>query len=617
VGDYACCLGNYGITYTYDMAITNNSNITRYFTYELTAASNAIVYTNENGKEAEYAYAKKGNWGKKTDVMSVVELPPNKTTEFTVNMILPVNYNGGMDNSFIIRDKAQMPDAAELMANYNKREYKEPPLTGHYLSDFKNKLPEETLKEFAGTLDCYEILDCEGYYAVRWCGWDYTYQSYQSSWSDCSDIYFLNSAFKITDKYKFDSLPIDMQHDGYYLYVQTAQNGIFSKNWVSEWTAEPELTKIPNRDTPLGNRLDEKNFDLHTVSFSVCQTTLTDSEYETFYKAVKNIPLKRTMVAGQTGPPCVDIDNLDLFNVIKTHDFVIKPIDGNANFLHNYLISLLYFGENGKAKEWLSLSDWSYNDIKDAYYYGLGLYITGTPKYDYQKGITRQQFCNLAARVIKKFSVKLPKHPKNAFSDDWGNTNIEGLAELGIIKGYEDGTFRPDNTITREEAAVILSRLIGLFEMTDKADVVYADNPSIQDWAQDGVKIAANYGIMKGVEDNRFDPAGLYTIEQSIVTMLRAFNCIADNGHLDLPVFPKGGNRATVYREGYRNNRIELVVYDTEKDSKLINDNGVLSVSGSYNNSVKYFLCCGRWVEFERGYDRISNNATAVLISGE
>ena len=346
------------------------------------------------------------------------------------------------------------------------------------------------------------------------------------------------------------------------------------------------------------------------------ETFLTDEEYKWLYNTIKDIPMKKSTRAGTSGIPQIDIDGLDINLVIQGTRYVVKNGD-DSQFVDKLLTSVLYFAENGKANEYLNLSNWSYNDIKDAYSYGMGLYLIGDPKYDFQKGITRKDFCELIAEVLDYTAVDLPEHPKNAFSDDWGNKTIEGLAEFGIIKGYEDGTFRPDNTITREEAAVILSRLIGLFEMTDNADVVYADNPSIQDWAQDGVKIAANYGIMKGVEDNRFDPAGLYTIEQSIVTMLRAFNCIADNGHLELPVFPKGGNRGTVYREGYRNNRIELVVYDTEKDSKLINDNGVLSASGSYNNSVKYFLCCGRWVEFERGYDRISNNATAVLISGE
>ena len=71
-----------------------------------------------------------------------------------------------------------------------------------------------------------------------------------------------------------------------------------------------------------------------------------------------------------------------------------------------------------------------------------------------------------------------------------------------------------------------------------------------------------------------------------------------------------------VYREGYRNGRIELAVFDTETDSTLLTgENGEVYVSGSYENDVKYYFSCGRWVEFERGYDKISNKSDGVLVA--
>jgi hypothetical protein len=122
---------------------------------------------------------------------------------------------------------------------------------------------------------------------------------------------------------------------------------------------------------------------------------------------------------------------------------------------------------------------------------------------------------------------------------------------------------------------------------------------------------------MNGVGNNLFDPQGTYTVEQSVITLLRAFDTVVNAGYLKLPAIPDGGNSYTVYREGYRNNRLELAVYDTESDSVPVIDNGILSVSGSYKNDKKYYFSLGRWIEFESGYERISNSASAVILSGK
>ena len=65
-----------------------------------------------------------------------------------------------------------------------------------------------------------------------------------------------------------------------------------------------------------------------------------------------------------------------------------------------------------------------------------------------------------------------------AFSDmkedrlSWAKTAVEEMAEAGLIKGYEDGTFRPDNAVTKQEALVLISRIVGF---TDKSSAAYSD----------------------------------------------------------------------------------------------------------------------------------------------
>lgn len=74
-----------------------------------------------------------------------------------------------------------------------------------------------------------------------------------------------------------------------------------------------------------------------------------------------------------------------------------------------------------------------------------------------------------------------------------------------------------------------------------------------------------------------------------------------------------------IYKEGYRDFRVELAVFDTDADRiewKNDNDNGnPLYPNGKYENEIKYYLDGDKWVEFERGYERISNNAVNVMES--
>lgn len=73
-----------------------------------------------------------------------------------------------------------------------------------------------------------------------------------------------------------------------------------------------------------------------------------------------------------------------------------------------------------------------------------------------------------------------------------------------------------------------------------------------------------------------------------------------------------------IYKEGYRDGRTELAVFDTDADSITYDANigeYRLYPDGTYENEIKYYLDGDEWVEFERGYERISNNAWDVMES--
>ena len=163
-------------------------------------------------------------------------------------------------------------------------------------------------------------------------------------------------------------------------------------------------------------------------------------------------------------------------------------------------------------------STWAENIVEQAEKDGLRLSYH-TP---YRLNIHRDEFCKLAWQTIQTVNpnINLPE-PAQPFSD-CDEDIVRQIAALGIVTGYEDGTFQPTRELSRQEAAVILQRLYTvLYGKIEASPTLYADNGSIGVWAKDSVYAMRQTGIMQGVEANRFDPKNGYTCEQSIITMLR------------------------------------------------------------------------------------------------
>lgn len=91
--------------------------------------------------------------------------------------------------------------------------------------------------------------------------------------------------------------------------------------------------------------------------------------------------------------------------------------------------------------------------------------------------------------------------------------SVSWAVQNGIIKGYEDGSFRPDNNISREEMASIISRYCEYknIEMDIEKDIHFKDNDSISDWAKGSVYKAVKAKLIIGKNENEFFPIDFST----------------------------------------------------------------------------------------------------------
>ena len=145
---------------------------------------------------------------------------------------------------------------------------------------------------------------------------------------------------------------------------------------------------------------------------------------------------------------------------------------------------------------------------------------------DLTANISRIDFCHLAYKMLEQKSLISENNVKSSFADT-DDKEVTFLANSGIINGRSETEFAPNDDITREEAAVILTNtaeFMGVKEDIALFDTVFSDYDTVSDWAKESVRKMDSLGIMRGVGDNNFSPKSNYTMEQSAITMLKLFN---------------------------------------------------------------------------------------------
>ncbi|MGG1514270.1 S-layer homology domain-containing protein [Paenibacillus oryzisoli] len=150
---------------------------------------------------------------------------------------------------------------------------------------------------------------------------------------------------------------------------------------------------------------------------------------------------------------------------------------------------------------------------------------TGGDTFEPDKAITRAELAALLTRTLGL----APSASEPGFTDttgsEWYAANVQTAVEAGIITGYEDGSFRPEQTITREEMAVMLNRALafaGYQEAAgDSKPINFGDQVRIQPWAASAVEQLAQLQLMDGVNGGAFEPEQAATRAQVAVVLKR------------------------------------------------------------------------------------------------
>jgi hypothetical protein len=136
--------------------------------------------------------------------------------------------------------------------------------------------------------------------------------------------------------------------------------------------------------------------------------------------------------------------------------------------------------------------------------------------------VTRAEFASMLVRLFP-FPVEAPQDSGVSLADirnHWAKQAIERLAQLGIISGYPDGTFKPDEPITREQMVFVIMKLLNASELPETKTGEFRDISQTAPFAREAVEAAVKAGMISGYPDQTFRPDGNVTRAETAVILI-------------------------------------------------------------------------------------------------
>lgn len=169
----------------------------------------------------------------------------------------------------------------------------------------------------------------------------------------------------------------------------------------------------------------------------------------------------------------------------------------------NYTVEFFSI-EDGIGFEDVKPGYWAYDTIMESYNRGIikgyedGLFKPGAQ-------VTRAEAVSM---LVRSLSVTIPANQSSIFSDlpnnNWATDYVMYAVNNGIVNGYEDGTFRSNNKITRAELAKMVSETYNLSVNT--SNIKSFNDISTSHWAYNYIQALASNGVVGGYQDGSYGP---------------------------------------------------------------------------------------------------------------
>jgi len=143
----------------------------------------------------------------------------------------------------------------------------------------------------------------------------------------------------------------------------------------------------------------------------------------------------------------------------------------------------------------------------------------------FHENISRRDFAYLGVRLFEIFTGLTAQKGNESFSDTQDEWVLKAK-HLGIVSGYPDGSFKPRQSIRRDELAHMFMNVLKVSQahFSPIGHDIFSDDTEIQAWAKESVYLAFTNGLVSGTGNNCFTAAGNATREQALAIFFRGMN---------------------------------------------------------------------------------------------
>lgn len=228
-------------------------------------------------------------------------------------------------------------------------------------------------------------------------------------------------------------------------------------------------------------------------------TTLTDGTYTIYYENRDSIKYKLSLV--------------NKYDLRGAGSWSLGQESASTWDYYKLWLNGCYFGDVE--------GHWAMDSILSAYQKGWIKGITATA-FAPGASLTRAQ---AAVMLVRMLGLQVDPSLPATFNDTaghWAQSEIEAARQNRLIEGVGDNLFAPDDTITREQMAVMLCNIDGLFTGQGSAGIEFPDvNTQDNPWSYESIKTMSGYGIITGFPDGSFRPRESLTRAQMTVMLER------------------------------------------------------------------------------------------------
>jgi hypothetical protein len=138
--------------------------------------------------------------------------------------------------------------------------------------------------------------------------------------------------------------------------------------------------------------------------------------------------------------------------------------------------------------------------------------------------ISRAEFVTLVNKAFSKYNENADAKFSDVWTYQWFYHQVASAKNAGYITGYPNNTFAPNKSITRAEAAVMIARLLQIKNAKIDGANKFTDMNKMYPWAIGSISALSQNGVMSGYTDHTFKPARYITRAEAVVMLMKAKN---------------------------------------------------------------------------------------------